>query len=260
MPAAPGQDLLVALTLVSVVAVPVSTVILLLAAGRPGGRWPAAVLLGTGILVLVELILVALGYARFGYLFLAAGPAALVGLGGLLFLWPRLGRLAGAVCSLAAAGIVIAWFAGLAVSGFGFDPGIALGSIPAGLLLPLAIAWEGDRAVRLAEPAPAAPAAPGPPGPSRRNPGAAGHHRPGRSSRHARRRTLGCSRRRTPPGTHRRPELIHRAPAFVRPARPVRRAGRRDGRDRQAGGAAITRARTSLNAAVATPIDESAAP
>ena len=150
--AAPGQDLLVALTLVSVVAVPVSAVILLLAAGRPGGRWPAAVLLGTGILVLVDLILAALGYGRFLYLFVAVGPAVLVGLGGFAFLWPRIGRLAGAVCSLAAAGITLAWFTGaIAVVGFGFDPGMALGSIPAGLLLPLAIAWEGDRAVRLAE-------------------------------------------------------------------------------------------------------------
>ena len=153
VPAAPGQDLLVALTLVSVVAVPVSTVILLLAARRPGGRWPAVVLLGTGLLTLVELVLASLGFTRFGYLFVAAGPAALVGLGGFLFLWPRLGRRAGAVCSLAAAALVIAWFAGSsAINTLGFDAGLALGSIPAGLLLPLAIAWEGDRAVRLSSP------------------------------------------------------------------------------------------------------------
>jgi len=81
-----------------------------------------------------------------------------------VFLWPRVGRRAGAVCSLAAAALVIAWFAGSsAISTLGFDPGIALGSIPAGLLLPLAIAWEGDRAVRLADATTAAPPAPAPP-------------------------------------------------------------------------------------------------
>jgi hypothetical protein len=144
--------------------VPVSTVILLLAGRRPGGRWPAVVLLGTGLLTLIELVLVSLGFTRFGYLFVAAGPAALVGLGGFLFLWPRHGRRAGAVCSAAAATLVIAWFAGSsAINTLGFDAGLALGSIPAGLLLPLAIAWEGDRAVRLAEaatPAPSTPASP----------------------------------------------------------------------------------------------------
>jgi hypothetical protein len=150
VPAAPGQDLLVALTLVSIVVVPVSTVILFLIARRPGGRWPAVVLLGTGVLMLLELVLVALGYERFGYLFAAAGPAALVGLGGLLILWPRLGRRAGTICSLAAAALVIAWFAGSSMTNtLGFDAGLAIATIPAGLLLPLAIAWEGDRAVRL---------------------------------------------------------------------------------------------------------------
>jgi hypothetical protein len=160
VPAAPGQDLLIALTLASVVAVPVSTVILLLAARRPGGRWPAIVLLGTGVITLAELTLVSLGFTRFSYLFVAAAPAALVGLGGFLFLWPGLGRRAGAVCSLAAAALVIAWFAGSsAINTLGFAPGVALGSIPAGLLLPLAIAWEGDRATRLGEVATAQPTA-----------------------------------------------------------------------------------------------------
>jgi hypothetical protein len=153
VPAVPGQDLLVALTGFSIVAVPVSTVILFLAAGRPGRRWPAVVLLGTGLLILLELVVVAFGYQRFGYLFIAAGPAALVGLGGFLVLWPRLGRRAGAICALAAAMLVIAWFVGSStINNLGFDAGIAIGSIPAGLLLPLAIAWEGDRAVRLGAP------------------------------------------------------------------------------------------------------------
>ena len=165
------------------------------------------------------------------YLFLVVGPAALVGLGGFAILWPRIGRLAGAVCSLAAAGITLAWFAGtIAVVSFAPDPAMAFGSIPAGLLLPLAIAWEGDRAVRLADaasPAASAAASPEPPAsPSRRRKSRRGRApAAGRSSRHARRRTLGCFGRRTPPGTHRRPELIHRAPAFVRPARPIPRAG-----------------------------------
>jgi len=65
---------------------------------------------------------------------------------------------------LVVAALVIAWFAGSsAIYTLGFDPGIALGSIPAGLLLPLAIAWEGDRAVRLADATTAAPPAPAPP-------------------------------------------------------------------------------------------------
>jgi hypothetical protein len=152
IPAAPGQDVLIALTTISLVLAPISTLVLLLIARRPGGRWPAVVLIGTAVLGLADLLLAALGYGRFASLFVAAAPLALMGLGGLLTLWPRIGRRAGAIGALAAAGILVVWFSGPIGNTFSFDPGTALGSIPAGLLFPLALAWEGDRAVRFADP------------------------------------------------------------------------------------------------------------
>ena len=168
VPAAPGQDVLVALTLVSVVAVPVSTVILLLAAGRPVAAGRPRSCSGPGCsrprradprrarLHPVRLPVRrgrpggARGTRRVPIPVAAARPPA-----------------RGAVCSLAAAGSYIAWFAGTRRRSirFGFDPGLAVGSIPAGLLLPLAIAWEGDRAARLSNAATSAPAAPIPPAP-----------------------------------------------------------------------------------------------
>jgi hypothetical protein len=149
VPAAPGQDVLVALLGLAIIAVPVSTLILLLTAGRRRGRWPALILVTASVLGGIALLLAAAGFGRFEFLFVATGALVLVGLGGLAVLVPAIGRRAGTICALAAAAVVVVWFSPASVTSLGFDAGLFVGSVPAGLLFPLALAWEGDRAVRI---------------------------------------------------------------------------------------------------------------
>jgi len=132
--------------------IPLAAVVAVVARGRPSPPRPLAIwLLATGGILTGAIAAGMLGRGYFEGFRYEIVPVALVLAAGVLAWRPAIAPRAGWAIGLAAVGAAGAWLWTSAVPSFGDIEVTALGALPAGLVLPILMAREGDRAARLVQ-------------------------------------------------------------------------------------------------------------